>query len=372
MAAAMTSRERFAAAMAHRSPDRPPLDIGATSLTGMRPGCQGRLLELLDLPGEPRIGHNGVDLRVLEWAGTDFRAVGGIFQLPSPHTRRISDSAFVDCWGIRHDIVGGEYQITESPLRGADRADLAAFPWPEPRIDEALLAQFQERAAALQAEGRYVVVAEHPVFGVLELGCWMCGYDDFMLKAAMDPDFVRDFFDRFLAIQMAIIEPYYRALGPYIDLTISGDDFGTQQGPIMSPEMFAELVAPPFTERIARTKAIAGCYYWHHTCGSVHRLLDQIIGCGVDILNPVQTSAREMEPERLKRDFGDRIVFWGGVDVQQFLPKASPSDVPETIRALAATLGRDGGYVMAPAHEMQDDIPAENIAAWVETHRTLG
>ena len=101
------------------------------------------------------------------------------------------------------------------------------------------------------------------------------------------------------------------------------------------------------------------------------RLLDQIIGCGVDILNPIQTSAAEMDPAELKRRFGDRIVFWGAMDVQQFLPRATPNEVAAHTRALVRVLGKDGGYVMAPAHELQDDIPAENIAAWVEAVRGM-
>jgi uroporphyrinogen decarboxylase len=268
--------------------------------------------------------------------------------------------------------VGGEYQITHHPLRGAGAEDLDRYPWPEPRIAEALLARWQEQARKLAAAGEYVVVAEHPVFGILELGCWMCGYDDFLMRLAADPDFVRRFFDRVYAIQLAVIEPYYAALGPYIDLTTSGDDFGMQRGPLLSPRAFERFIAPYFSERIKRTKEIAGCYFWHHSCGSVYDLLDQIIGCGVDILNPVQTSAAKMDPAGLKARFGERIVFWGGVDVQQFLPRATPEQVSEEVRSLAQVLGANGGYVMAPAHEIQEDVPVENIVAWVEAVRGNG
>ena len=221
----------------------------------------------------------------------------------------------------------------------------------------------------LYKEKEYVVIGEHPVFGILELGCWMCGYDDFMIRLAAEPDFVCRFFDKILAIQLAVIEQYYTVLGPYIDLTMSGDDFGTQTSPFMSPRMFEQLIAPWFSARIARTKELAHCYYWHHSCGSIVGLLDQIIACGVDILNPVQTSAWGMDPKSLKTTYGDRIVFWGGVDVQDFLRKATPGQVREQVCALAETLGAQGGYVMAPAHQVQDDIPPENIVAWIEAVR---
>ena len=114
--------------------------------------------------------------------------------------------------------------------------------------------------------------------GVLELGCWICGYDDFLLRLAADTDFVHSLFDKLLDIQLVVAEQYYSVLGPYIDLTTSGDDFGSQNGPLLSPAMFESLIAPYFSERIKRTKELAQCYFWHHSCGSVVELLDQIIG----------------------------------------------------------------------------------------------
>ena len=366
----MNSRERFEYTMRHSSPDRVPIDVGGTSLTGMRPNCQENLRQLLGFTGEPIERNNGIDERILEWAGTDFRAVGAIVDLPSKHTRTISQYAHIDCWGIRRDFTGGEWQITQSPLNGASLEDLKAFPWPEARVDDKLLKAWEERAKRLRDEGAYVVVAEHPVYGILELGCWMCGYNDFLLKLAADADFVRFFFDKFLQIQLDVIEQYYSVLGPYIDLTTSGDDFGSQNGPLLSPAMFRSLIGPYFSERIKRTKELGQCYFWHHSCGSIVKLLDQILDCGVDILNPIQTSAAEMTPHLLKERFGSKLVFWGAVDVQQFLPRATQDEVRVHIGELLDVLGENGGYVMAPAHEIQDDVPVENIAAWIETVRS--
>ena len=365
----MNSRERFLAAVNHRQPDRAPFDIGATTLTSMSPGCQARLREFLGFAGEPAATNAGVDERILEWAGTDFRGAAQVLDLPGKLARRVSDTCVVSGWGIQHELCGGQWQITRPPLRGATIDDLRSFPWPEPRIDDRVLQGYVERVKALHEEGKYVVIGEHPVFGVLELGCWMCGYDDFLARLAGDTDFVRAFFDKVLEIQLAVIEQYYSAIGPYIDLTTSGDDFGMQTGPLLSPAAFRELVAPYFTERIRRTKELAGCLFWHHSCGSIFALLDDIIACGVDIINPVQTSARDMQPEKLKRAFGDRLVFWGAVDVQEFLPSATTGEVRDGVRELLAVLGRNGGYVMAPAHNMQDDVPPENIAAWVEAFK---
>lgn len=365
----MNSRERFACTMNHRSPDRVPIDFCGTSLTGMRPHCQEGLLAVLGFSGDPVHTYHGIDERILEWAGTDFRSVGAIVDLPSKHTRMLSPQANIDCWGIRRDLTAGQWQITVSPLRGASVDDLKSYQWPEAHIDERQLAIWEKQAKNLRDQDQYVVVAEHPVYGILELGCWMCGYDDFFLKLAADVDFVHLFFDKILELQLSVIEQYYSVLGPYIDLTTSGDDFGSQNGPLLSPAMFGSLIAPRFSARIKLTKELGQCYYWHHTCGSVFKLLDQIIDCGVDILNPIQTSAAEMDPKMLKDRFGDRLVFWGAVDVQQFLPQATPEEIPAHVGQLISVLGQNGGYVMAPAHEIQDDVPAENIVAWIDAAR---
>jgi uroporphyrinogen decarboxylase len=368
-ARSMTSRQRFALAMAHKNGDRPPIDIGATTLTAMSPRCQERLREFLGFSGPPEPSNSGVDERILQWAGTDFRAVGGIIELPGPHSKIFSPTLIRDCWGVLRQQVGQYAEIVESPLAGASVDDLDRFPWPEPRIDDRLLAQWEQQAKALAQQNRYVIIGEHPVYGILELGCWMCGYEDFLMRLVGEPDFVRRFFDKVLTIQLQVIEAYYSVLGPYLDLTMSGDDFGMQLGPLMSPQAFDELIAPYFSARIRRTKELMHGYYWHHSCGSIFALLDRLIACGVDILNPIQCSASNMAPQLLKEKFGQRLVFWGGVDVQQFLPFATVAEVRQQVRELLAIFGENGGYVMAPAHNMQDDIPPENIVAWVETIR---
>lgn len=365
----MNSREKFARAMKHAPLVCPPLDMGATSLTSMSDKCQSALRDFLGFTGEPAPAGNGIDQRILEWAGTDFRTVGGMVDLPGRNARRISANSFIDCWGVRRELTGAYWEIVNSPLRGAARADLAAYPWPEARIEEAKLAEWEKDAKTLRTADKHVIIAEHPVFGILELGCWLCGYDEFLMKLACDRGFVLAFFEKVFNIQMAVSEQYYSALGPYIDLTMSGDDFGMQTGPLFSPETFAEMIAPFFRARIKRTRELAGCYYWHHTCGSVFALIDQLISCGVDILNPVQTSAADMEALKLKTRFGDRLVFWGAVDVQGFLPKATPDQVRARVDDLINVLGKNGGYVIAPAHNMQDDIPPENIVALVDAVR---
>jgi uroporphyrinogen decarboxylase len=233
----MNYRERFEATLEHRPLDRVPFDLAGTSLTGMEHKYSiDKLREYLGFTRSYDGWYEKFDERILQYLDIDIRRVGDILEPESPLSGRIDENTYVDCWGIKRVFTGLYWDIQDPPLKGADLDDLKRYPWPDPdRIDIKKMEAYREQAKRLYLETDYVVCAEHPVYGVLELGCWMCGFDDFLLKMALDPSFVRHFFDKVLEYQKKIIEIYYGALGEYIHFTTSGDDFGTQTGPFMSP-----------------------------------------------------------------------------------------------------------------------------------------
>ncbi|HXK73201.1 MAG TPA: uroporphyrinogen decarboxylase family protein, partial [Clostridia bacterium] len=163
-----------------------------------------------------------------------------------------------------------------------------------------------------------------------------------------------------------INELYYGSLGKYIHLTTSGDDFGMQNGPFLSPDMFKEMIAPWYKKRISQVKSICNTLFFHHSCGSVYKLMDTIIDMGVDILNPIQPGTKDMEPEKLKAEYGDKIVFWGGIDEQNLLSKATKEQVKEEVRRVSDILSKNGGYVLAASHNIQPDVPVENVDAMLK------
>lgn len=369
----LSPRQRFSLIMAHQEADRVPLDLAGTSLTDIDPGVAFKLRDLLGFTGDPPPPYTRFDERILQELGIDFRRVGGLIgssdrPLPSHPERR------VDMWGIERRWTGQYWDIVHSPLRGATMDDLRAFPFPQPErwIDPQKLDEFRREAKRLWEETDCVVVGEHPVFGVFELACWMCGFDDFLLRMAAEPDFVRVLFDKLLELQKAFIEPYYQAIGEYIHLTTSGDDFGIQTGPFISPAMFRKWIKPYFAERIAFTRPLTPAYFWHHTCGSVHALIPDLLECGVDILNPVQPGAYHMEPERLKRDFGDRLSFHGGFDTQGVLPFGTQEQIQAEVERVMSAMKPGGGYIFSAAHNIQADVPAENVLAMYMAARRVG
>lgn len=364
----MTRRERFEAAVNHKEIDRVPLDLCGTSLTGIEHKVTfERLKEFLGIEGRYDGWYDKCDERILKHLDTDFRWVGEILEPQNNFHGMTSQNELIDCWGVKRVFTGLYWDIKEYPLKGAKVDDLDKYPWPRAdAVDMKKIEEFREMAKKLYNETDYVVCAEHPTFGILELGCWMCGYDEFLYKMAAEPEFVEKFFSIILNYQKQVIEIYYGALGDYIHFTTSGDDFGMQTGPMISPAMFSKFVKPYFKERISYTKKFTRAYYCHHTCGSVYELIPHLVEAGVDILNPIQPGAKGMEPERLKKDFGDTLTFHGGIDTQDVLCRGTAADVKKEVHTVLNAMGGSGGYILAPAHNIQPDVPPENVAAIYE------
>jgi uroporphyrinogen decarboxylase len=357
---ALSYRERFARTLAHLEVDRPPMDLNATDMTVME-GSPRRLAPLLGLPMSAR--GEDLDEAVLQALDIDIRDVGCILSPPNAIERR-SPTEYVDTWGIRYLHNGHHWEAVGRPLAGATIDDLERYPWPDPeRIDPNQITAIRERARYLYEETPYVVCARHPYFGVFELGCWMCGFDDFLYRLAGEPEFVTRFFEIILRYQQRVDELYYGAIGHYIHYTTSGDDFGTQRGPFLSVKMFNQLIQPFLASRIAHIRTFTEAAFFHHSCGGIRPLIPSLLAAGVQILNPIQPRAFEMEPERLKAEFGDRLTFYGGVDTQEILPNGTPEEVRAEVQRLIGILGKSGGYILSPAHTFQEDVPLENILA---------
>lgn len=354
----MTRREAFQAILSHRTPDRVLLDLAGCPLSGLSPEAAQSLFDLLGYTGNFDANLE----RLLQELDIDTRGVGDIYRPAKSVYRRISDTAYIDEWGIERRFTGLYWDIVKAPLADAEVDDLDDYPWPDPEtIPQELIDAAVARAKYLHEETDYVVCASHPVFGIFELGCWMCGFEEFMVRMITDEPFVHRFFEIILNYQKKVIERYYPPLAPYIDYTSSGDDFATQADLFMSPEHFRTLIAPYFKERIAYTKQFTDAPFLHHSCGNVSRLIAQLIDCGVQILNPIQPTGDPMQPARLKHDFGNSIVFHGGLDTQAVLPKGTKESITAAVNDLLNTMQPGGGYIFAAAHNLQADVPPENI-----------
>jgi uroporphyrinogen decarboxylase len=359
---AMTHRERFRNAAARIEADRAVFDLcGCPQTLIDYKETRQALAAFLGFTG-PAEGGFPVDERILRRFDIDTRIVGG---MPAPKTvhNRVEGEIVYNNYGIGSRPVNGHYEICHNPLKDAAIDEMAAYPLPDAAdIDRSVLRAWGEKARYLCENTDYAVVAEHPVLGVFEIGCWLFGFDDYLYRLAAEPELVHAFSRRILEYQKKVIELYYSELGPWIDCTTSGDDFGMQSGTFMSVEMFNQCIAPYFSERIAYTKKFTPAFYQHHSCGSIHSLIPSLVTCGVDIINPIQPGTFMMEPERLKKDYGAVLSFWGGIDTQELLPRGRPEEVEAKVGEILSVMG-NSGFILSPAHCIQQDVPAENIAA---------
>ena len=173
-------------------------------------------------------------------------------------------------------------------------------------------------------------------------------------------------YDRLFELQKKYFENYLAEVGKYVQIIGYADDLGMQDRPQMSPDTYREVIKPYHKKIFKFIHERTDAKILLHCCGAIVPLIEDLISAGVDILNPVQTRATGMVPEKLKAMFGDRLIFWGGLDEQYLLPKGTKAEIDAAVKELMKTLGKNGGYVFAPSHNIQEDTPTENIIAMYE------
>jgi uroporphyrinogen decarboxylase len=371
----MNSRERILTALDHREPDRVPIDIGSCGPTAIHLNAYASLLNVLGIEEKIELWDVVGQLAkpsesVLEKLGADVRGirVGG----PKNGTRIINENTLIDPWGTTwHRAESATcYHISNYPLRHATLADLKTYPFPD-GTDPHRVVGLAERARELRTQTPYAILGE--VSGhILERAQMIRGFDTFLEDLAAQPTFAEELLERILQVECDIISTFLDAVGEYLDVFAFKDDLGMQSGPLISPTMYRKLIKPRHQKLIAAIRRKTRAKIWFHSCGSVYYALRDLIEIGVDILNPVQVAATKMETAALKREFGNYISFWGAIDTQQVLPFGTPHEVEAEVRRRIRDLAPGGGYVLASVHNIEADVPGENILAMTNAARRWG
>ncbi|MBC8450002.1 MAG: hypothetical protein H8D78_19890 [Chloroflexi bacterium] len=371
----MNPRERVLSALDHCEPDRVPVDLGSCGPTGIHVQAYQRLLNVLGIEEEIKIWDVVGQLArpseaILERVGADVRGVrvgGGTY---TPEV--LSQTELVDQWGATWRCPEGAtcFHLAVHPLREATLGDLENYPWPDGKRPE-LVAGLTERARHLHGETPYAVLGE--VSGhILERAQMLRGFDTFLIDLIANRPFAEELMDRILAVEVDLVSNFLDAVGPYIDIIAFKDDLAMQSGPLISPKMFREMIKPRLRKLVEIMRSKTQARVWFHSCGSVAYAIPDLLDIGIEILNPVQVMARDMDPARLKRQFGDNLVFWGGIDTQQVLPFGTPDDVQAEVKQRIAELAPSGGYVLASVHNIEADVPGENVWAMFQAGRRYG
>lgn len=360
----MDSRERVFRSLAFEEPDRVPMDLWLSD--GMR-----KKLEAVGWPpGEQLFDAYDVDLRYIEgprYIGTPLRT--------------FADGTDEDLWGVRRRTVtapvGGGVEtykeVAWSPLATAQSVEEVEAYGRWPSADAFDCREIEKQCEAIRDKGRVVVFMGDRMNRLAQLkpAMYLRGVDQILVDMLMSPDIAHAILARIRAFYLAYAERIFEAARGKLDLLLMGDDFGSQQAPLVSNEMWVEFLGTGFRAFIDLAKQY-GLRVMHHTCGSVRPLVPLMIERGLDVLQSLQPEAADMDAAVLKRDFGDRLAFHGGISIQRTLPFGNVQDVRNEVRGRIAALAARGGYILCTAHNIQADVPLENVRALLDAHREFG
>ncbi|UCB46671.1 MAG: hypothetical protein JSV25_04420 [Spirochaetota bacterium] len=376
----MTGKQRVYATIAHEQKDRPALSYEATyEVTEDLIEYMGTGKDLVSAisrsgSNQPSAGvkkygleHElalqrqlGVDQAIV-MSPTSDKTLGNWWGLPL--VERQEDGKLVGSWGIRFiefEYPFGTYiEIDSSPLEKAESIEEFTN-LPSPALDlwdfdalEAMLPHYKDLFVWLQ------------VLGCFDIARFIRGTERFLLDLALEPEKAEILMDKVNDIAIAVFQEFVSRVKGKIDGVFVGDDFGTQQGLLISPEMWRKYVKPRYKKLISVIKSY-GLKYCHHSCGGIRPIIPDLIEIGIDVLHPIQPLAAGMNNKELSREFGKELTFYGGIDEQRTLPNGSPEDVKREVRERINTLGKYGGYIVAPSHAFQPDTPLENVIAVYE------
>jgi uroporphyrinogen decarboxylase len=375
----MNRRKAFNVTMEHREPERLLVDFGK-HIGSFHRKAYKVLMTHLGLKSEARILDRMAQNMVLDEAlckrlGIDFRWI-------VPNWVGVRDiefdgeKGFIDMWNTPHKWTGyGEaYASIGQPLSQdtLTLGDIDSFKWPDPN-QPAIFEGLREQAKHWHENTDFVVGADGIKVGILQTAAQIRGYDKLFRDFALKPDMAHLVLDKISEITNEMYRKYMQAVGNYVQVVVITDDQGTQNSLMISPKMFREFIKPRLKTQIETIKANADVKVLMHCDGAILPIVEDLIDIGVDILNPIQTVVNGFEDTfALKEKYGERICFHGGIDVQQVLPNATPEEVRQEVAKRIYELGRGGGYILAPCHNINVDIPVENTLALFDAAGELG
>jgi uroporphyrinogen decarboxylase len=352
----VTSRERVLTALAHQATDRvprllyeegigytPPIERLLRECCRPKTPCDYFAMDITSVTFNPTVLPRD---RFAEWLGRD-----------APTALA---SGEVDEWGVWWKA-GGFHHFAHvgSPLRGIqDLQRIQEYPWPD--LDQSYrFHQLRQRVKAIHAQGRAVAAYAG---SVLERSWYIRGLEDLMMDMLAAPAIAHFFFERTAAFQQHAAEQFAQA---GVDIIITGDDVAGQNGLLLSRATWLEFLQPRLAATVQAVKrANPASFVFYHSDGNVAPLIPDLIATGIDILNPIQPEC--MDPAAMKRQYGDRLSFWGTVSVQRTMPFGKPADVRAEVRARIRDVGGGGGLILAPAHVLGPEVPWENILAFFD------
>lgn len=378
----MTSRERILKSINHEEPDRIPYDLAGSTWTGITNTAYQNLCGYM---GIEKSDPNWSDViqqivvpseEILEKLKVDTR---GVFPLTSHNWDVFSKSKdcgdhweYLDEWKFVHHFPKNGYwfSLVKNPLKEVDFNQeniIEDFEWPDAG-SKLRFAGLRNKAIQFRNQGK-IVMTKGLCAGLFEMHQRVRGMENAMLDPFLFVENSDKLIGKLADLKIEFWDAALDELGDVVDIVGEGDDYGTQQSQLISPEQFRDYYKPHFSRVLSFIKQKApNVKLLFHSCGNVRPIIPDIIEMGADILNPVHVNATGMEPVQLKKDFGKDIVFWGGgVDTQHILPSGTVDDVNDDVKKNIDALAPGGGFVFSTVHNIQAEVPPENIMAMWKT-----
>jgi uroporphyrinogen decarboxylase len=357
---AMNSKERVMVAVSREKPDRTPCNFHGTKVVCDRLFQHYALADYRDLMDV--LGVDMIDIRGI---------VDPIWKGPIPKTIRLSNGVMQNYLGWQTKVVKTAYGPVEehcgyifANVNSLEQLVEVDFRWPQVGWFD-----FSHMSRELSKYKSYGIVASGA--SVFQHPTLVRKMDNLLADMLVAPEIANYLFDRFTDFYVEYFDTMFSQTKGQIDILRIADDLGMQDGPLISLELFQEFMSP----RIRRLTEMAhshGVKVMFHSCGSILQFIDELVDCGVDILDPIQTRAKDMEPERVKEKCRGRICMHGSVDTQYTLPMGTISEIEQEAKTRIEVLGDEGGFIIAPSHTLQPDVPLGNVIALYDAIRRYG
>ncbi len=366
----MTSRERFHKAIHHEQPDRVPIDVGQDFHNGIHEVAYANLLKHLGETDEIRLYDQMQHLAVVKESVLNrLRADTRYVFANAPASFKLAkspDGSWADEWGIRRKPCGYYDEACFHPLAGCDLSAARSFRFPDP-LDKTRFTGIRDKARHLHETTSFALIAGSPAT-LFYLTSELVGFEEYLEKLLTDRIIIETLVDRMLEFWLEFFGPYLDALSEYVEMIWMGDDWGMQQGAIIPPKLFREIFVPRYRQFCSFVKKRAPVKIALHSCGSVAWALDDFAEAGIDVIHPLQGDACGMgDPEMLKRRFGKQLAFYSNLCNQTTLPHGTPEQVRDDVIRKLRALAPGGGYIVSAGHNIQADVPPQNILALFDT-----
>ncbi len=364
----MDSRERTILALEHQEPDRVPIDCWMSS------GMKEKLENAMKVTYEQFIDNNDVDLRYI----TGPRYIG-------PELPVMKDGSQIDIWGVPRKQVHvqlsdeiGNYtdtyrEVVFSPLQRLTSVEeiLDYDHWPS--ADWFDYSVIEEQCRKIRDAGRVVVFQGDRLNRIAQLkpAMYLRGFEQIFIDMIATPEIARAIVNPISNFYLEYGNRILEAARGKIDILCTGDDFGVQNGLLISQDMWIDLLKKGFENYVELGKSY-GAFVMHHTCGSVYPLIPDMIDCKLEILQSLQPEAANMDPKKIKDKFGEHLSFQGGVSIQKVLPYGSQVEVKKHVETLLEAMAPGGGFIACTSHNIQADTPIHNLQALFQAYREFG